>query len=103
MSSRAYSTSAYCVSTTTPVSGWVWRSQLAARMPSSDWDGGIRISVKTTSGAVRLTVATSSGNDAHEPTTSMSQNEVNKAVTPARSSSPSSARTTRSEGVTVGC
>ena len=51
-SASAYAGSAYWLSITTPMSGCVSRSALAARMPSSVPVGGIRMSVSTTSGTL---------------------------------------------------
>ncbi len=46
----AYSGSSYCDRITTPVPGWRLRTSLAASIPSSWNDGGIRMSVTTTWG-----------------------------------------------------
>ena len=60
---------AYWLSTTTPTSGCVSRSRRATRMPSSSPDGGIRMSVITTSGGSASIAASSespSANDGDE-------------------------------------
>jgi hypothetical protein len=71
-SAIAYSSSSCADSTTTPVSGWRSRIAWAQSIPSSWNDGGILMSVTTTSGSCSAAVARSVGASWATPTTSMS-------------------------------
>ena len=71
-SARAYASSSWADRTTTPVPGWACGSRAHSRCPP-DWnDGGILMSVTTTSGTCSAAVSSSVGASAATPTTSMS-------------------------------
>ena len=63
---RAKSGFAYWLSTTTPSCGFVSRHRAAAWIPSSDWSGGMRMSVTTTSGR---SASTAASRDSRSPQT----------------------------------
>ncbi|KRE60646.1 hypothetical protein ASG78_14040 [Nostocoides sp. Soil756] len=67
----------------------------AARMPSSVWVGGIRMSARTTSGPTWSTSATSESWSWASCTSSTSGCSLNRADSPRRSRALSSASTTR--------
>ncbi len=71
-SASAYASSSWADSTTTPVSGCDERIACAQSIPSSWNDGGILMSVTTTSGTCSAAVASSDGASTATPTTSMS-------------------------------
>ena len=67
----AYLGSVYWLRMTTPMSGWSCRRRTAIWMPSSVLEGGIRMSLTTTSGWTASTAWRSDGMSSHEATTSM--------------------------------
>jgi hypothetical protein len=91
----AYSSSSCADRTTTPVSGWALRIAWAQSIPSSWNEGGILMSVTTTSGMCSLAAAMRLGASSATPTTSMSSYESSRARTPSRTRTLSSPRTTR--------